>query len=369
MPSTTTRLIGLLLYAVMTNWCYGAEWHVDNQTGRDSYAGSAEKPFATLQKAINTAKDGDVIQLHPAGAIYRQSALLPARSGITIEGNGVTLDGADPLPNEGWEKVESDLFRKQLPVTAYNRHLLIVDGKMERMNRTQSSNSPPFPPLEELKPGQFRFENIDEKKGWLYVRGSTANLQWATRVNGLATSGICRRIVVRDLKTRNFLNDGFNAHGDGREMRFENIEGYDCFDEGFSAHETCECVIDGGKFFGNENGIADVNQAETVYRNCQFFGNVNTDVYLIGQRHELVDCQITNTTTASALVAGPRADVEGFELKLTRVEVRTKEKSTPALVRVNGGELVIDDCRFTDTTLNTIGAKVIESSAKPAESN
>ena len=50
-----------------------------------------------------------------------------------------------------------------------------------------------------------------------------------------------------------------NVHGDARGLKFYNIVGYDCFDEGFSAHDTCECEIIGGRFYGNENGIADVN--------------------------------------------------------------------------------------------------------------
>ncbi|QDU76761.1 hypothetical protein Pan97_38180 [Bremerella volcania] len=335
-----------------------AQLHVNPPLGNDTNVGSQEAPLKTLQAAINKAVDGDVIHLHPRGAVYRQSGHFRAKSGITIEGNGVTLDGADPLPATGWEELETGLYRRKLPRTPLDRHLLIFDGRMERMGRTQSANSPEFPPASKLMPGQFCFERIDEKSGWLVVRGDVSQLEWSTRVNGIATSGECQRLVVRNLRTRNFLNDGFNVHGDCRALVFQNIAGFDCFDEGFSAHESAQCTIDRSAFFGNENGVADVNQAETIYRNCRFYGNVNVDVLLIGRKHALVDCQIINSTSASALVAGPRSGEESFVLHLERVSIQTKGKQQPARVRLDGGDVMFQECRFVDVELNTTGAKV-----------
>lgn len=353
------KKFSLVIYlSLITGSLYAKELHVNSETGSDANPGTAKEPFRTLQKGINSAEEGDVIQLHPAGAVYRQSGNFGRRSGITIEGNGVTLDGADPLPDDGWEKVGANLYRRQMKRTPLDRHLLIIDSVMQRMGRTQSSNSPDFPPVSELKPGEFCFENIDDEQGWLYVCGSTKNLEWSTRVNGIATGGPCRQLVVRNLNTRNFLNDGFNVHGDCRALKFENIKGYDCFDEGFSAHESAECDINGGKFYGNENGIADVNSAETVYRNCKFFGNVNVDVLLIGKAHRLIDCKIRNTTSASALVAGPRTQQQTFDLVLQRVSITSENESKPGNARINGGTLLIDNCVMENVTLNTIGAEV-----------
>ncbi|MCA9090853.1 MAG: hypothetical protein KDA90_19705 [Planctomycetaceae bacterium] len=352
------QMIALFLLVLAIESTHAAEWHVNPEVGSDKAAGSMAEPLATVQQAVKSASEGDTIYLHPEGAVYRQSVTLHSRSNLIIEGQGVTLDGADPLDSEGWETVEPDLFRKQLRRTPMDRHLLIVDGVMQRMGRTQSANSPDFPPIGQLKSGEFRFENIDEKTGWLYVRGSIDKLQWSTRVNGLATGGKCRNITVRNLHTRNFLNDGFNIHGDCRGLVFENITGYDCFDEGFSAHETSECVIEHGRFYGNENGIADVNAAETIYRHCEFRDNVNTDVLLIGLQHQLVDCTILNSTTAAALVAGPRTADQPFALQLERVAISTEGKQQRARVRVNGGTLTATDCKLTNVDFVTIGAEV-----------
>lgn len=335
-----------------------ANLYVNPEVGSDANVGSEEAPFKTIQAAINKAAEGDVIKLHPRGAVYRQSGHFRSQVGITIDGNGVTLDGADPLPATGWEEFGKGLFRRKLKRMPLDRHLLIFDGRMERMGRTQSSNSPAFPAVSELKPGQFCFENIDEEFGWLYVRGDVTKLEWSTRVNGIATSGECKKLVVRNLRTRNFLNDGFNVHGDCRELKFQNIEGFNCFDEGFSAHESAQCTIDRGTFFGNENGVADVNSAETIYRVCRFYGNVNVDVLLIGSRHAMVDCEIINSTSAGALVAGPRTKGEPFMLHLERVSITTKDRDEPARVRVDGGDVTIQECSFVHVDLNTAGANI-----------
>ncbi len=338
---------------------YATDWHVNPDVGDNENSGSELNPLQTLQAAINKAKDGDVIHLHPAGAVYRQGGVFRSQVGITIEGNGVTLDGSDPLPAVGWEEMGAGLYRRKLRRTPLDRHLLVFDGRMERMGRTQSANSPEFPQVSALKTGQFCFENIDEKWGWLYVRGDVTKLEWSTRVNGIATAGGCQRLVVKNLRARNFLNDGFNVHGDCRNLKFVQIEGFDCFDEGFSAHESAECLISGGKFYGNENGVADVNQAHTAYVDCEFFRNVNVDVLLIGRSHALINCEIRNMTPASALVAGPRGDEHSFVLNLWNVAIQASEDKEAAPVRINGGRIILHRCDFTNVDFNGTGAELV----------
>ncbi len=338
-----------------------ADWHVNVVSGNDDNPGqTADDAFRTIQKAVNLCAEGDTIHLHPKDAVARQMIKISGKSNFNIEGNGVTIDASDPLPEDGWETVSDGLYRRKLPKTVWDRHLLIIDGKMERMGRTQSSNSPPFPAVEDLQPGQFCFENIGEtEEGWLYVHGSTKKLCWSIRPNCVATSGEVKGVTIRNLNTRYALNDGFNIHGNCTGMVFENVTGYDCFDEGFSAHGTCECRIVNGKFWGNENGIADVNEAITVYEKCEFRDSVNTDVLLWGKRHELIDCKIINTTTAAALVAGPRAEEQkDFEVKLSRVSIDGKNAEKRARIRVNGGKLEIRDSVFANVDFVPLGAEV-----------
>lgn len=347
-----------------------ADLFVNPESGSDDLSGAMSEPFATIQKAIASSKPGDTIHLLPKDSVYRQHFVLSGRNNLTIEGNGVTLDGADPLPESGWDAMSNQLFRRKLPRTVWDRHLLIIDERTERMGRTQSSNSPDFPEPEELKTGQFCFEPIDASSGWLYVRGSTKSLEWAVRPNGLGTGGKNSNITVRNLNARHFLNDGFNIHGHSVGMKFENIRGYDCFDEGFSAHDTCECTIDTGVFHGNENAIADVNDCETHYRHCEFRDSVSVDTLLVGRKHSLTDCRILNTTNATALSAGPRGEASStFDLRLERVVVRG-ETDKPARVRINGGKVKIVGCQFENADVNTQGATVaISKSTATARKN
>lgn len=229
------------------------------------------------------------------------------------------------------------------------------------MKAGRLSNSPDFPEAKDLKPGEFRFDNIeDTKEGWLTVCGATKNLEWSVRPNGVATSGKSKDVTIRDLNTRHALNDGFNVHGDCVDFLFENVSGHDCFDEGFSAHDTCICKIVNGRFWGNENGIADVNQALTSYKKCLFRDNVNTDVLLWGKRHHLEDCIIVNTTTASALVGGPRSEgQENFIIWLINVSiVGTKDDVGKARVRVNGGVLDILNSKFENVAFVPDGVEL-----------
>lgn len=357
--SAMTKTISILiaLMAIFPAGVSAAEIFVHARNGNDRNAGTAESPLATAQRAVSLAQPGDCIHLLPENAIYRQSITLHGKTDLVIQGHGVTLDGADPLPADGWESVGGALHRRRLPRTFLDRHLLIVSGRMERMGRTQSSNSRPFPRPDQLQPGEFCFEQIDDQQGWLYVNGDVHQLEWAVRANGLATGGETARIVVRNLNARNFLNDGFNIHGHAVQLKFEHIRGYDCFDEGFSAHDQCQCEVDFGEFFGNENAVADVNDSETHYRHCEFRDSVSVDVLLVGAKHSLTDCRILNTTSATALSAGLHG-VAGkpFELELTRVQILGRAGDR-ARVRIDGGKVQVLGCRMENVDWNVTGAE------------
>lgn len=270
------------------------DWFIHPEAGRDEdgFGASAEKPLATAQVAANRARPGDRIVLLPEDGLYRQSIVFNReQENIVLEGNGVTLTGADPLEGE-WEPLGNGLHRIRLPATRWDRHLLIVNGRAERMGRL-CGGGPDFPPAKELAEGEFRWDPVpDTDEGWLTVKGPTDRLEWAVRPNGFATGGTVRKVTVRNLRTRHFLNDGFNIHGDARGMRFENIVGLENFDEGFSAHDISQCWIDRGEFRRNENAIADVNFADTYYEDCVFADSAAVEVIFHGGNHVLSRCRI-----------------------------------------------------------------------------
>lgn len=288
---------------------------VHHTRGADTNEGNEEAPFATIQAAVDRSQPGDRILLFPENAVYRQSiSLAKAPPGLEIEGNGVTLTGADPLPANRWEQVSEDLYQIVLPRPAFDRHLLIVDGKVQRMGRL-CHDPIDFPEIEELESGEFHWKDISETDGRLTFKGKPDRLEWSVRRNGLATSGNLRNIFVSHLSARHFLNDGFNIHGNAKGLRFSEISGYENFDEGFSAHDTASCWIQNSSFYGNENAVADVNAADTYYVDCEFHSSLAYEVLFLGGRHSLTRCTI-------------RPGVNAIPLKIRSGEIK-KEATTP----------------------------------------
>ncbi|MEM9015795.1 MAG: glycoside hydrolase family 88 protein [Verrucomicrobiota bacterium] len=299
--------LGAVLTLASLTISQGRDWYVHHRIGSDENEGSQRAPLQTAQAAVDRAESGDRIVLLPPKAIYRQSLTLNrGQSNLVIEGNGIVLTGTEPLPEEGWEMLEENLHRIRLPRTPLNRHLLIVNGKAERMGRT-CQNPIAFPSSTDLAPGQFRWDDIDEQWGWLTYRGPIHNLEWSVRPNGFATAGRVSNLKVFDLHAKHFLNDGFNIHGDAQGIQCFDISGIENFDEGFSAHDTASCWVRGGVFLRNENAIADVNRAESYYTDCVFGESLRYEVLFRGGRHGLTNCRIQPSTSSYPLSIFPGA--------------------------------------------------------------
>ncbi|NRB75043.1 MAG: glycoside hydrolase family 88 protein [Verrucomicrobiales bacterium] len=285
----------LLLVGGLFHSAEARDWYINPLTGETGNEGTADSPLSLIQIAVDRAQPGDRIILLPEGALYRQSVTLNKRqSGLEIVGNGVTLSGAIPLEPKDWEDLGDGLRRIRLPRTQLDRHMLIINGKVQRMDRYCNQQAP-FPAAEDLKEGEFRWDLDNETRGWLTYRGDVSNLEWAKRGNGFSTEGDVRNIKVFDLAARHFLNDGFNIHGNARGMQFFGITGHDNFDEGFGAHGTSVCWITASRFFGNENAISDQDEADTYYENCFFGASRFADVVFFGGRHSLINCNIVSS--------------------------------------------------------------------------
>lgn len=332
----------------------GEDIYVDFDRGQDTGTGtgSVGEPLRTAQIAVDRSGPGDTIHLLPRGSVARQTIVLRGKERLTIEGHGVTLTGADPLPAEGWEDLGNDLARLRMPRTPMDRHLLVVGGRVQRMGRSPTAR-PEFPAPERLGPGQFAWAPIDEATGWLYVRGPREDLEWGARLNAMAIQDGNRGLVIRNLHCRHSLNDGFNVHGDSQGLRFEGISGYENFDEGFSAHETSQCHVDGGRFWGNDNATADIGESDTTYTRCEFRDSVSVEVLFQGGRHRLTDCVI--------LAGGDKAmsvnpGIAGKENRPTPVECRlagcdvSGHGGAPKPITASGATLHFEHCALRGVT-------------------
>ena len=288
------RLFYVLIFslAALVPSARARDWFVNPGTGNDQQGGSESNPLATAQAAVDRASDGDRVVLLPANAVYRQSINLDkAKTGLIIEGNGVSLSGADPLDATSWESLGDDLFRTKLPLTLSNRHLLIVNGRSERMGQSPSKASDQ-PAAAALQPGQFRWDPLDEKSGWITVKGPTENLEWSVRENGISGSGSIRNIKIYNLSARHFLNAGFNIQGDSRGLQFFSIRSEENFASGFSSGGSSECWVNSSRFSGNGIGVADVGKSDSYYTDCVIEGNREMEVSFKGGRHSLTRCRI-----------------------------------------------------------------------------
>jgi hypothetical protein len=192
-----------------------------------------------------------------------------------------------------------------------------------------------------LAPGAWCVEN-----GTLFYRPPEGRelrslvIECIVRENGIQMSGNTAYVVVRDLNVQHVSNDGFNIHGHVTHAEFYNCNARDCGDEGFSAHDTCETLLDGAVYDNCCNGIANVNSAGySITRNVilararevGFLLQAGTQVW-----HELTDAilvdnpnqfsagqvKATNVlvvNTARSGLKGPRALGCGSGAELKRV--------------------------------------------------
>jgi hypothetical protein len=100
--------------------------------GNDRNAGTAERPFRTVQRGLDAARPGDTVRVRPG--TYRQRVSFP-RGGekgrpITLAGEwGAVIDGGDVF--QGWEKapeIGPGVFKRRAPIPYFPR-LVSWNGK------------------------------------------------------------------------------------------------------------------------------------------------------------------------------------------------------------------------------------------------
>ncbi len=260
----------------------------------------------TIAHAIKLAEPGDTIHLE-AGKVYRDYAGFHGKKGapgkpITLDGHGATLEGSDPLDPAQWREVSPGLFAADTLLPALSnavigRWFFLFDGKMQLMGRTSKGKREAFKAPGELRPGEWTFvkdpsrETPSSKRifGSFYLRippGLSlveANISVPVRSAGVQFSGDNAHLVIRNLTATHPYNDGFNIHGDCRDIVFENIRAIECGDDGISAHESAQYRVDGFVSIGNSTGICDTGTARTSYTNVFIADCVGYDLYFLDE--------------------------------------------------------------------------------------
>ena len=198
-------------------------------------------PYKTLAAAAKVVQPGETIRVKPGSGPYREVLAIRVSgteaNPITFDGGGNTITGFDVLA--GWETKDgvTSTHLKNFPcVLCYQGERLLQDAATGQ-----------FTKYADLSPGQDT----------LTLRPGVGTEGWEISTRALAVAiGNVSHQIYRNVRASGSTNDGFNLHGTGSDLLFENVEGFHNFDEGFSSHDSIQSTIRGGKFWGNDNGIA-----------------------------------------------------------------------------------------------------------------
>jgi hypothetical protein len=141
------------------------------------------------------------------------------------------------------------------------------------------------------------------------------------RSAGVQMSGDNAHLVIRNLTATHPYNDGFNIHGDCRDVVFENIRAIECGDDGISAHESAEYRVDGFVSIGNSTGITDTVAARTSYNRVFIAGCHGFDLYFLDNgRYKLTNAVVLSSAQNPFVLTG--RDDQHAEMTLENVLIR-----------------------------------------------
>ncbi len=313
----------------------------------------------TIAAAIKMAQPGDTIHLEPK--VYRDYAGFYGKKGeagkpITLDGHGATLEGSEPLDAAQWKEVSPGLFAHENLIAKNDdaimgRWFFLWDGKMNLMGRTSKGRSAPFKKAEDLQPGEWTFVKDASREpplgkqiyGTFFLKLAEGKTLADVKIFApMRSAGVQlsvdnanrdnAHLVIRNLTATHVYNDGFNIHGDCRDVVFENIRAIECGDDGISAHESAEYRVDGFVSIGNSTGITDTVAAHTSYNRVFIADCHGFDLFFLDNgRYRLTNAVVLSSSQNPFMLAG--RDDKRAELDLENVLIRrVAEKSSPAQV-------------------------------------
>jgi hypothetical protein len=351
---------------------------------RDIHVG---KEAPTIHHAIKMAAAGDTIHLEPK--VYRDYAGFYGKKGepgkpVTLDGHGATLEGSDPIDPAKWREVSPGLFANDdlmpgLSDAVIGRWFFLFDGKMQHMGRTSKGKQAPLKKLEELQAGEWTFVKDPSREkppskaiyGTFYLKLAAgqslaeAKVFAPMRSAGVQMSGDNAHLVIKNLTATHPYNDGFNIHGDCRDVIFENIRAIECGDDGISAHEKAEYRVDGFVSIGNSTGICDTVAAKTSYNRVFIADCIGYDLFFLDDgRYKLTNAVIFSKAQNPFTVTG-RED-KRCELEIDHVLFRRLAEPRTGLIAQTA---VIRAKRFTmeNFSFDARGELKIENAAEGAD--
>ncbi|MFK5923717.1 MAG: hypothetical protein QM496_16180 [Verrucomicrobiota bacterium] len=351
----------LIIILSITVTCFSVsvarDLHVDPSQGNDSNDGSSQS-LKTIKRAIRIAQPGDTIHLKPV--IYYEYAGFHNKRGeagkpITLAGHGATLEGSDAIDPSTWQEVSPGLFKNGQLMPTLNRAILwrwffLFNGKINRMGRVMKGKSDEFKKPESLQEGEWTFVAAGEPSsasgdsqkapGTFYLKIKSgqnlaeARIRYPVRPAGVIFSGDNAHLVIRNLTASHPYNDGFNIHGDCRDVVFENIRAIECGDDGISAHESAQYRVNGLVSIGNGTGICDTGSSQTSYKNLFIADCVGVDLYFLDTGRYSIDNGIVLSSAQKPLIV-TGGSKGSCELKINNLFIRRIGTPQAAVIAIN----------------------------------
>ncbi|MEN1680050.1 MAG: right-handed parallel beta-helix repeat-containing protein [Planctomycetota bacterium] len=221
------RLPLLLLCLLPARPAAAVEYLVNNIIGEDVRpksslgGGNQQRPFRTIQAAIDRARPGDRVFVEKTAEPYREELSLFRCGGaatLTIASDGAVLDGTVVGAPGAWRHVEGDVFAIRPRRLTYQQ--LFLDGApLKRVPLTSIASAEAV-----LEPNQWALVG-----GRLLLRVEKGRLphDLTLRHAGLQT-GITlynvRNVVIEGLVIQGFQQDAVNAHDLVSDCVLRNVE-------------------------------------------------------------------------------------------------------------------------------------------------
>lgn len=348
--------IPLLIGLAMASAALAADLRVDPVHGNDANDGVTQ-PFKTIARGIRLAQPGDTVHLAPG--IYYESADLSRKHGapgkpITLDGHGAILEGSEPVNAADWEALGNGMFRKvklmpRMDEAIIGRWFFLWNGKMNRMNRCSKGPTDPLKAPADLLPDEWTYVEAEDAFYLKLPEGQdldAAKIRYPARSSAVVMSLDGSHLTVRNITGTHVYNDGYNIHGAQRNLVFENIAAIECGDDGFSAHEDADCLINGFTSIGNSTGLCDTGTSVTHYKNVFIKDCVGFDLYFIGLKHSMENALIESNAVRPLWIQGTVKDGTTIcEVKLKNVLVRTNGK-TREMRLSERSQLEAENCTF-----------------------
>ena len=324
----------LTVIAVLLNICtplYGADKYVDTANGNDRASGDKSSPWRSIALSLRRVKPGDTVYVLPADAPIAMNIDIvnifgTSEKPLTLDGMNNLFIGVRPLKAEEWQQTAPGLFRKKLrtsPAMIW-RYFMVFDGKINRMGRfTKARGAAAFRDPASLAPGEWTItdpepENHKTHEFVCFVKlpenSSPEDLcRWSEPF--ICDGGVQMRernahIRVRNIIVKYFWNDGFNIHGDARNIIFENIAAIGCGDDGVSAHETADVTFRNVVSIGNSTGFGHVNK-KSVHENFYLSGNLGCDIFMMSRTEMILkNIFVFGDSAEGFKISGQRGNVD-----------------------------------------------------------